>query len=99
MLGVKVCTETAAENIEASANEDLPYIKSLVADLNSAVNDPQDLDHSNCARALQRVKALTGALETPQNAIAQPRHMVTTSGRTLYDCQSNHFRIVCSQLN
>lgn len=84
--GRQLCTGNAAKIIMTSTTEDIHYIKFLVADLKSAVNGPDDLDHSHRARALQRVKELTGALETPQNAIAQQRHMVTTSGETFPDC-------------
>ena len=59
-----------------SATLDASHIKSLVATLGSALQDPNALDAAGRITALETAKSLTDALEPPQNAIPQMWLMV-----------------------
>ena len=54
------------------------HVKSLAADLQSALQDPSTLDEAGKNAAFIAAKKLTDALETPQNAITQQWIMVNS---------------------
>ena len=56
------------------------YIRSLVAELNSAVDGPVSLDGTNKAAALQVARKLTEALDAPGDAMIQDILMVFLPG-------------------
>lgn len=56
---------------------DALHIKSLVAELNSALEEPGILDEADRITAIAAAKRLTQALETPEDAITQ--QLVTVS--------------------
>ena len=64
------------ENMD-HATFDALHIKSLVANLESALQDPSTLDEAGRITALEAAKSLTDALEPPQNAIPQMWLMVS----------------------
>ena len=55
----------------ASPTLDVLHIKSLITDLNSALEDPGILNEAGRITAITAAKSLAQALETPQDAITQ----------------------------
>lgn len=58
---------------------DAMHVKSLAAELNSALQDPSTLDEAGRAAACKAAKRLTDALETPINAFLQQGVLVSLS--------------------